>query len=443
MDEEVKKRIAQFRFGVIADLVGARRLTRGEKERLIREKSASQWDIPFTGRSYISPSTIKRWVRLYDASGSRLESLYPGDRADRGRPRAIDEETALALVELRRQSRSTTLPVLLKEAQRKGIVSIDLKASHATIYRLFKTHGVMDEEVSVVDRRKFEAELPNDIWQADCLHGPKVDVDGRQRKSYLFAFIDDMSRLIPHAEFYHKENIESFLDCLNKAFSKRGLPRKLYVDNGPTFRSYHLEHITASLGIALIHSKPYQPEGRGKIERLFKTIRMQVLSTIPDGLSLEELNKRLTQWVDKEYHHHEHSSTKQTPLKRYIDHIHLVREAPGDLERHFRKKVNRKVSKDRSISLMERLYEAPVELIGRTVALLYHENDPARIEALYNNKSYGMLIPIDLNVNCRVKRQREKTEIIVEDGNQADTMPEDHYRGGSLFGGGSKDDVEL
>jgi hypothetical protein len=54
-----------------------------------------------------------------------------------------------------------------------------------------------------------------------------------------------------------------------------------------------------------------------------------------------------------------------------------------------------------------------------------------------------MLIPIDLNVNCRVKRQREKTEIIVEDGNQADTMPEDHYRGGSLFGGGSKDDVEL
>lgn len=131
------------------------------------------------------------------------------------------------------------------------------------------------------------------------MHGPMVDVDGKMRKTYLFGFLDDMSRLIPHAEFYLHERIDSYIDALKKALMKRGLPRKLYVDNGPTFRSHHLGYAVASLGIALIHSKPYQPEGRGKIERWFKTVRMQFLSEIPDGLNLQELNRRLYEWIDK------------------------------------------------------------------------------------------------------------------------------------------------
>jgi len=440
MDEEAKKKIAQFRFGVIADLVGSRRLGRGERERLLREKSASQWDIPFTGRSYISPSTIKRWVRLYEAAGGRLDSLYPDERADRGKPRAIDGETALALVELRKQLRGITIPAFLKEAQQRGAIPIGPNASHSTIYRLFKAHGVMEEDSAVTDRRRYEAELPNDIWQADCLHGPKVEADGRQRKSYLFAFIDDMSRMIPHAEFYCRENIDSFLDGLRKAFRKRGLPRKLYVDNGPSFRSQHLSHITASLGIALIHSKPYQPEGRGKIERWFRTVRMQFLPTVSATASLREINDKLSQWIDTEYHKREHTSTKMPPLKRYIDHIHLVREAPQDLEDYFRKRINRKVDKDRSISLMGRPYEAPVELIGKTVTLYYHEHDPVRVEVFYRNKSHGMLLPLDVNVNCRVRRDAGKTDIVSRDNNQTDSNTIDNYKGGSLFEGGSDDD---
>lgn len=125
---------------------------------------------------------------------------------------------------------------------------------------------------------------------------------GRLRKTYLFAFIDDMSRLIPHAEFYLHERLDSYIESFQKAIGKRGLPRKLYVDNAPAFKSQLLSHATASLGIALIHSKPYQPEGRGKIERWFKTVRMQFLSTIPDGLPLDELNRRLNEWIDKQYH---------------------------------------------------------------------------------------------------------------------------------------------
>lgn len=432
MEEEAKKRIAEFRFGVIHDLIGDRKLTRGEKKRLLREKAGCEWEIPGSGRSRISASTILSWVRRYERAGRRLESLYPEGRADRGRPRVLDEETVLALCDLKRQFQGASLQVVLREAKSRHILGHDFKAANATIYRLFKQRGLMSRQEQLEDRRKFEAELPNDIWQSDCMHGPMVQVDGRQRKSYLFAFIDDMSRLLCHGEFYLNERIEAYTDALRKALRKRGLPRKLYVDNGPAFRSHQLSNATASLGIALIHSKPYQPQGRGKIERFFRTVRSQFLSTCPPGLTLGALNEALQRWLEGAYHHHLHSSTRQTPLNRYLKHAHLLREAPKDLDDYFRIRVQRKVDKDRTVSLNGRLYEAPLELIGRMVTLLFHEDDPARVEAVFEGSSHGMLIPLDLNVNCRIRRRHEKVELLPATQQQPEAAQ--RYEGGRLFG---------
>ena len=86
--------------------------------------------------------------------------------------------------------------------------------------------------------------------------GEGLECEGRQRKTLLFAFLDDMSRLVLHAQFYLTEGLESYLDCLRQALLRRGLPRKLYVGNGPAFRSQHLAQITASLGIALVIRLP-------------------------------------------------------------------------------------------------------------------------------------------------------------------------------------------
>lgn len=434
MNEEAKKRVAEFRFGVIHDLIGDRKLNRGQRRRLLKEKAACEWEIPHTGRSRISASTILSWVRRYERGGRRLESLYPELRNDRGRPRVLDEETVLALCELKKQFRGASLPVVLKEAKSRNILGHDFKAANATIYRLFKQRGLMNREEQCEDRRRFEAELPNDIWQSDCMHGPMVEVEGRQRKSYLFAFIDDMSRLICHAEFYLNERIDAYTDALRKALKKRGLPRKLYVDNGPAFRSHHLSHATASLGIALIHSKPYQPQGRGKIERFFRTVRMQFLSTCTGGMTREQLNDALTQWLDSHYHQNLHSSTRQTPLNRYLKHAHLLRSAPKDLDDYFRIRVQRKVDRDRTVSLNGRIYEAPVDLIGRVITLLFHEADPARVEAFFDGVSHGMLVPLDLNVNCRIRRRSHKVELLPSPQPQAPQETVSHYEGGRLFG---------
>lgn len=434
MNEEAKKRVAEFRFGVIHDLIGDRKLNRGQRKRLLKEKAACEWEIPHTGRSRISASTILSWVRRYERGGRRLESLYPELRNDRGRPRVLDEETVLALCELKKQFRGASLPVVLKEAKSRNILGHDFKAANATIYRLFKQRGLMNREEQCEDRRRFEAELPNDIWQSDCMHGPMVEVEGRQRKSYLFAFIDDMSRLVCHAEFYLNERIDAYTDALRKALKKRGLPRKLYVDNGPAFRSHHLSHATASLGIALIHSKPYQPQGRGKIERFFRTVRMQFLITCTGGMTREQLNDALTQWLDSHYHQNLHSSTRQTPLNRYLKHAHLLRSAPKDLDDYFRIRVQRKVDRDRTVSLNGRIYEAPVDLIGRVITLLFHEADPARVEVFFDGVSHGMLVPLDLNVNCRIRRRSHKVELLPSPQPQAPQETVSHYEGGRLFG---------
>lgn len=440
MDEEKKKRIAEFRFGVIADLVGHRKLGWGERGRLLEEKSGGDWEIPSSSRTRISSATILNWCRRYERSGGKLSSLYPTERSDKGSFRSLDEETAQTLIRLKQELKEATLPAVLRQAKVRKLLPADFKVTPATLYRFFREKGLMEKEAVMEDRRRFEAELSNDIWQSDGLHGPRVTVDGKLRKTYLYAFIDDSSRLVPHAEFYLSERVDSYCDALRKALRKRGLPRKLYVDNGPGFRSHHLSHITASLGIALVHSRPFRPEGRGKIERWFKTLRMQFLSVIEDGLSLEELNRSLGEWLENEYHQAIHSSTGEAPLSRYLKHIHLIREAPKDMEDYFRKLTTRRVAKDRTVSLDGRLFEAPTGLIGKIVTLLYHDYDPSRVEVFSSNTSHGYLVPLDLHINCRIRRHHHLTEIVPKEKEAAPSEPPDHYRNGQLFGQGDDDD---
>jgi len=435
MDLEQKKKIAMFRFGVIAALVGRTDLQRGEREQLIAKLSSQSWDIPFSGKSFVRRSTIRAWLQCYQQGGSRLESLVPKDREDEGRSRSIDAETELALVTLKQELKAASLPVLLRVARQRKVLPVGFSASPQSVYRMLKRHGLDRERVSPQDRRRFEAELANDLWQADCMHGPKVVHEGKLRKSYLFACIDDHSRLIPHAQFYLRETVECFQDCLTRALEKRGLPRKLYVDNGPAFRSQRLGYACASLGVALLFATPYTPEGKGKIERVFKTLQMQLLPLVPESCSLEQLNTLLGQWIDTDYHQRLHSSTGQTPLERYLGQVQLLRSAPKDLRDQFRNVARRQVDKDRSVSLNGRLYEAPVGLIGQTVTLLYHPEDPSRIEVFLESRSYGFLALLNPHVNSRIRRiSGKETELVAEpQPNQGpDHAPE--YREGRLFG---------
>ena len=429
MTEEQKKTIAAFRFGVICELVNSARLSPGEQARLIREKCARKWQIPFSEKTRISRGTIWRWVRRYRSSNGKLESLYPQDRSDRGKSRVLDEETALGLIRLRQEMPQATVATLIKQVQTRGILNPTTALCPSTVYRLLQEHRRMNPKAAV-DRRKFEAECVNDLWQSDVMHGPRVLVSGKRQKAYLIAILDDHSRLIPHAQFYLNERLSSYTDCLKQALATRGLPRKLYVDNGSAFRCKQLEHICACLGVALIHSKPYTPEGRGKIERFFRTIRGEFLPGFR-GESLSELNEVLALWLEDVYHRRPHGSTGQAPFARFTENLHCLRPAPENLNDYFRHTARRRVAKDRTVILNGSLYEAPVALIGCQVQLLYQPDEKSRVEVRYKTQSYGFLHLVDVHVNCRVKRNRDhETEI-------APGKEKPAYRGGALW---SKED---
>lgn len=411
MNQEQREEIARFRFGVISDLVGGVRLDAGEAAGIVRQKSEQRYNIPYSDRTRVSESTIRRWVRQYENGGRKLVALYPGLRSDRGKSRRVDDETIAALVRLKKEKPQVPVNRLLKQMKEKHWISPGTSLYPSTAYRILREHGLTGRpEQTRVDRRRYEAEFPNDIWQSDIMHGPAVEVAGKQRKSYLIAVLDDHSRLLPYAEFHLSEKLTAWLHVLRQALLSRGMPRKLYVDNGAAYRTKHLERICASLGIALVHTPPYTPQGRGKIERFFRTVRSRFLPYF-EGRALEDLNIAFEHWLRDDYHHRVHSSTGQSPFERFAQHLEMIRTAPTDLQDHFRKAARRRVAKDRTVSLDGRLYEAPTRLIGEYVRLLYHPERPEQVEIIHANQSQGLLVPVDLKINCRVKRNRDKDQL--------------------------------
>lgn len=407
MTEKEKQEVAAFRFSIIHDFIGEQNLEYGERQRLLDEKCARQWVIPYSAKTSIGKSTILSWVKAYLKGGRRLQSLYPQGRSDNGVARSYDPETSLTLIRLRKELPTLSVPNFMKEVSARKVLPPGIELKQTTLYRFFHQQKIMTEKsVSQVDRRKFEAEFPNDLWQSDVMHGPKLDCGGqRLRKTYLIAFIDDHSRLITHGRFYLAESLIYFNQAFEQALLGRGLPRKLYVDNGAAYRSKQLEFTCASLGIALIHAKPYTPQGKGKIERFFRTVRSQFLPCFK-GASLEEINKAFEIWLNQDYQQRKHSSTGQSPFNRFTAHMECIRSAPRDLSDHFRKTVRRRVNKDRTVTIDNRLFEAPVELIGKRVELLYHESNPELVEIKEGKTSMGNLQQIDLHINCRVKRDK-------------------------------------
>jgi transposase InsO family protein len=432
MEEKDKKmKVATFRFGVIADFVNGTRLDYGEKEKLLDAKVAKVYEIPFSNQQRIARSTIEKWIQDYKRGGYHLEALHPKSRKDKGEVRSVPTHIKLAIKELKKENPALTLPTIITALKHKKLIGAEEKVNLSSLYRYWNNEELHSLNMAAVDKRHFEAKFPNELWQSDVMYGPMVrtETGGKNKQSYLIAILDDHSRLIIHCAFYLSERRESFLDCLRLAILKRGLPQTLYIDNGSCYRSLHLEQVTAQLGIAIKHSRPYTPQGRGKIERWFRYVRenfLQVLN-LKEGESqpkLDYLNQCFSDWVD-EYNNREHGSTKQSPLKRYQDGISHVKPAPNGLLDYFRQIEYRKVKKDRTIRVMGSIFEVPVGLIDRQVELRFHPEDLAQIEVYFDGRSYGFAVVANPHVNAMIGRNwdpksppKEKSVDLLKDDGQ-------------------------
>jgi transposase InsO family protein len=403
--------VALFRYGLIADLTHMEPGEAGTYARL-KEKASHSYAIPGTRRTRVAAETMRGWLREWRKGG--FEALRPQPRADQGQARAIPQEVSDLLCMLKEDKQELSVRMVIEAARGTGKVPADVELAPATVHRLLSRQGLMakhPEEPTSKDRRHFAFETANELWMSDVMHAVSVTVEGKRRhKTYLIAFIDDATRVVPYAAFALAENTAAFLPILEQAIRRRGLPKRLYVDNGAVYRSHHLELVCAKLGITLIHSRPYVPQGRGKIERFFRTVRMQFLPLLgtEDTASLEALNRRLWAWVEGEYHQRPHKGLAgETPLDRWAQVCDEVRlPEPGlDLAALFLFEEKRKVARDRTVSLRGGLYEVDAILVGQTVTLRFDPTRPERkVEVWHVGRKVGMAKPVDAYANCFVKR---------------------------------------
>src|ERR1700745_1272787 len=222
MDAKAEK-IALFRYGLIAPLV-LETLPRGELTRRAEEIAARNYDIPYSQRSSLSVDTLLDWALRYRRGG--FTALAPQPRRDRGRSRALTPQLAELIERLKRENPHRSGTTLLREL---ALVSHVGTGSRSTLYRFLKQRGLTARQLlAPAPRKKFEAEFSNQIWQSDLLFGPYVQRPGGGRmQAFLYAILDDASRLIPHAEFYAHQGLDAFLDCLRQAVAARGLPPRL------------------------------------------------------------------------------------------------------------------------------------------------------------------------------------------------------------------------
>jgi hypothetical protein len=243
------------------------------------------------------------------------------------------------------------------------------------------------------------------------MHGPRLLVPARRDggKTYLYAFLDDASRMVPFGGFYLAENAACFQEAFKQALLRRGLPKRLYCDNGATFRTHHLQVICATLDIVLVHSRPHHPRGRGKIERFFRHVRSAFLPHVTSEQlqDLPSLNRVFWAWLEAEYHQTPHGGLcGLTPLERFLADETLLRPAPESLEALMRMKVVRRVGRDRVVRLDGRLYETPDGFAGETIEVLYDPYDPAR-PVHFRRKGEKAEIPLghlDLHINATRRR---------------------------------------
>jgi transposase InsO family protein len=395
MDAKAEK-IALFRYGVVASLV-LEPLPRGELTRRAQEIAARQYEIPASKRTSISADTLLDWALRYRHGG--FEALAPQPRRDRGQPRRITPQLADLIERLKRENPHRTGATLLRElALSAGKDKAAISA--ATLYRFLKQRGLSERQLlAPLPHKKFEAEHSNQIWQSDMLYGPYVRrPGGGKMQALLHAILDDASRLIPHAQFYDTQGLDACLDCLRQAVQGRGTPIRLYMDNAKIYRSPQLARIAASLGMLIVHTPPYQPQGRGKIERFFRSCREQFLNNLDrkQTLTLDELNERLWAWIDV-YHRTEHSSLGTTPLLRWQRDIEHIRQLPPatDFRRLFFHRLDRLVRRDCTFLLQNRFYEAPLHLAGQTIEARFDPLDPALVEIFFQGKSAGVARLVD------------------------------------------------
>jgi putative transposase len=441
MMNEMFEQIGLHRYAVIAEALPAR-LTGAERGGIVRAIAARVHVHPDGTQRRYSRATIDRWIRAWRTHG--LDGLGPQQRADTGSVRSHPElaDVAAALrIEVPTRSAAQIADIIW---HRHGV-----RMAERTVRAQLRRRGLHRAALAAEPKAfgRYEAERSNQRWITDVLIGPFVPFPKTTRsvRARLFLIVDDHSRLLVHGRFMPVENTRAGQDVFRHAIIRRGLPEVLYCDNGAPFSNAMLSRTCAVLGVRLVHSKPYSPQGRGKQERLNRYIRERFLTEIEHtGIeSIDELNDRFEAWAEQVANRRVHAETQQTPIDRWHAGGPISHPAPARLIDAFRWSANRKVTRSATISLEANTYAVDPTLVGQRIEIRYDPEDLTRLDVFFNDKPAGVATPFTIgrHVAKRVPQAQrpvaEATGIdylgMVQAAHEDDTIGTIHYRDVPLF----------
>ena len=355
--------------------------------------------------------TLEDWWYAYQRGG--FAALHPKARSDRGVPRVLTPEQERHILEQVKAQPAIPVKVLYRQWREADPKLPALSAVYRALQRQSldqRSRRYLVRQAISGPTKAFEAPWVNELWMTDFSPGPFLSLPGQKKSvgTQLCAIIDDHSRVIAHAAYYLNADTRSFHQSLKQALQRRGLPRKLYTDQGGPFTNDHTRVICANLGIRLLHAKPYHAWSKGKIERFFLTLQtdFEACLRLPGQApaSLAELNARLADWLQSVYHVRLHEGIGMSPNERFAQGSRQVRalDPQLDLERLFYAQLLRVVRKDGTVRLDNQLYEVDLALRGLAVRLRFDPWTLAHVEVDYRGQSFGLARRVDRQLNSQL-----------------------------------------
>jgi len=357
------------------------------------------------GRPLLSARTLRRWLELYHAGG--LEALRPRHRVDRGLLKTVTPDVLDAAIALKEELPTRSVRAILEILEQEALIAPG-SVTRATLDRHLRRVGVMTRRPrQTVPRgaRRFQKAHRNQLWQADLKYGPSLpdpDDPRKMRRTYLFAFIGDATRLVPYAAFFFAQREFQLEQAFKWAVLRYGLPDKVYVDNGKIFVSDHFQLVCARLNVRHAHTAPYRPEAKGKIERFMgcveEFIGEMTMAPVPN---IAILNDAFSVWLDDGYHGRPHDALDgRTPREAFAADPRPLRPVDQrELHDAFLREETRKVDKTGCVKFRGTLCEVGARYAGRRVRITYAElpEGPHSVNAYADDLFIGPVRPLEWN----------------------------------------------
>ena len=407
--DEAKNQIALFRYGLISSLVNN---TYEEVSMEDYYRKAASKSYTLNGKEIkVRASTIKKWYINYKKFG--YNGLIPKTRTDLNTSRKLTLDAQQKIINYKKEFPHISGTLIYQKLIEEGYINQAI-VSKSTVLKFIRDNYLLFGDDGKIDRRAFEMEFANQMWDADTSHGPYLTINNKKIKTYLIALIDDASRLITSAKFYYEDNAINFQNTFKEGLKKYGIPKRIFLDNGKTYKNEQLSIICASCGMELIYTKPYSPQSKAKIERWFHTMKETWMRGINWGdiKDIDELNDMLNDFIT-EYNNKAHSSlinngVNISPRERWFKDQNQIKKIDNNqIDEYFLHTAYPTIRADSIAHIKKVEYEVPTKYIGKKVTVKYDFQDRSKAWIYDNGKKVEAIHIVDKIANSKIKRKEK------------------------------------